>query len=200
MVTKICFSNYVDKTDNDLVQMYHSGDQDAATALLIRYVSLVNAKASGLSLRGVDSDDFKQEAYIGLFNAIRTFDEHKGATFCTYAYKCMDNRLKNLLISSSTTKAKTYDKSISYDEMDDCKVQQNDKTNPEDLFIQNEEYLNLLYEITFTLSKFEKDVLFSYLSGNAYELIAKLLHSSTKSVDNALQRARRKLKAVFEKI
>ena len=188
------------KSDVELLNLYTAGNQDAVTVLIARYASLINKIVSNYHIDGADNDDIKQEAYMGLFNAIRSYNPGRCASFNTYANHCIANKLKNLFASASTHKAKIYKNSISIDEIEDYKISEKKLTNPEAIFIQNEGYESLLKLTNSVLSDFERNVMFLYLSGCDYSIIATKLNSSPKSVDNALQRARRKLKAVFNNI
>ncbi|MFZ2539096.1 MAG: sigma-70 family RNA polymerase sigma factor [Oscillospiraceae bacterium] len=194
------FAKYSQKNDASLLKLYRDGDQVACAALLAKYASVVNKRISNYSIKGVDNDDLKQEAFMGLLSAIRSFDESKKASFFTYANHCITNRLKNLLAAALTNKSTIYNKSISFDEMEDDIVSDNYVQSPELIFIQNEGYSALVDLIEQHLSKSEKDVLFLYLSGCEYSTVAKKLDFSQKAVDNALQRARRKLKVVLNNL
>lgn len=197
-----------DYDDVSLLKLYRDESQTlvvtqaACAALIARYASLVKSRANDYFVQGVDHDDLKQEAYMGLLNAIRGFNENNGASFKTFASHCIDNRLKNLLAASSTKKASVYKKSVSLDEMENTHFESDNPSlqNPESIFIQNENYANLTLLVEQHLSKFEKDVLFLYLSGHNYDAVASKLSTSPKSVDNALQRGRKKLKAVLNSL
>lgn len=194
------FARYSQKDDISLLKLYRDGDQEACAALIAKYASVVNKRISIYSIKGIDNDDLKQEAFMGLLSAIRSFDEAKKASFFTYANHCITNRLKNLLASALTNKSIAYNKSVSFDEMQDDKFSDNSLLNPESIFIQDEGYSALVELVEQHLSRSEKDVLFLYLSGCDYSTVAKKLSLSQKSVDNALQRARRKLKVVLNNL
>lgn len=186
--------------DKSLLKLYHSGDKAACSALLVRYAALINRKASGYEAAGVERDDWRQEAYMGLLAAVRTFDETKGASFYTYAGHCINNRLNNHLAAATTKKAAFFSSAISFDEMAEIQTIARDTRSPEAIFIEREDHAAFLKRIADGLSSFEKDVLFLYLSGCDYTAVAQKLSSSLKSVDNALQRARKKLKKVLNNL
>lgn len=194
------FAKYASKEDVELLNLYHHGDQAACAALIAKYAALINRRISSYSIKGIEKDDLKQEAFMGLLSAIRSFDEDKKTGFFTYANHCISNRLKNLLITASTKKATVYNKSVSLEEIENDKSNDNDQLNPESIFIQNEGYSALVNLIEQHLSLFEKEVLFLYLSGFDYLTVAQKLNSSQKSVGNALQRARKKLKTVLNNL
>lgn len=188
------------KTDIELLNLYRLGDQDAVTILIARYASLINKRVSLYHISGIDNDDIKQEAYMGLFNAIRNYSTNHNSSFYTFANHCIANKLKNLFASASTNKAQIYKNSVPLDEVESYKLSQQHSSNPESIFIQNEGFDAILKLTNSVLSAFEKDVLFLYLNNCDYSLIAAKLKSSRKSVDNALQRTRKKLKAVLNNL
>lgn len=183
--------------DQALIVCYHNGDEEACAVLLARYANLINKQIRHITVNGIDNDDLRQEAYMGLYNAIRSFDSTKNVSFASYASRCVGNSIKNLFAAASTGKAKAYHLSVPIDELENVDLRGIDDTNPEDILLHKEAYEDLNSLIDSVLSGFEKEVLFAYLSGRDYQEAAVKLHSSLKSVDNALQRARRKLKAVL---
>lgn len=193
-------SKYSQQDDISLLRMYRNGDVDACSALIIRYLSVINNRISYYYIKGIEIDDLRQEAFIGLFNAIRSYDKTKNTSFFTYANNCISNKLKNLLAFASTNKSTVYNKSISINEIEDDIISDNSVLSPEMIFIKNEEYSTLLDLIEQNLTKLESDVLFLYLSGCDYSTVAQRLNFPQKSVDNALQRARRKLKKVLNNL
>lgn len=190
-------ASYADQDDMSLISLYRDGDQVACTALIARYANLINRRVANIGVAGIGRDDLKQEAYMGLFSAIRTYDPAKNSSFRAYASFCIGNSLKNLFAAASTQKAQIYSKTISFDEIGNDNLRDTDDANPEDIFIGNEAYGELQSLVDRVLTPYEREVLFHYLSGRDYRQVAAKLHSSQKSVDNALQRARRKLKAVL---
>lgn len=190
-------NEFAAKSDVELLALYKVGNQGSITALIARYASLINKRVSTVTIIGVDNDDIKQEAYMGLLNAIRHFDPNRHTSFYTYANHCIANKLKNMFASATTNKAQLYINSISLHDLNNNQIHLVDSANPELLFIQNEGYELLVKLTESVLSPFERDVLFNYLSGCDYCSIAQKLNSAEKSVDNALQRSRKKLKAVL---
>lgn len=196
----LAFQNdYSALTDVELLELYNNGDKEACTALIIRYAALINGSVKGKSVHGIEIDDIRQEAYMGLFNAVRSYKPDSGASFSTYATTCVKNRVVNLIVKSGTYKFKMNKSALSYDGGAEFSLSDNTK-NPEYIFIQGERYDDIIRSIERHLSAFEKDVLFLYLGGRDYKTIAEKLNSSQKSVDNALQRARKKLKAVLNNL
>lgn len=194
------YKSYAENDDIKLLSLYKNGDKTAIAVLLLRYASLINRRISSYRINGVDNDDLKQEAYMALMNAVHSFDKEKNNCFIAYANLCISNRLKNVFVSAQAKKSKLSSEAVSIDKFEGFDIPDKVNINPEALVIQNESYDNLISLIGESLSVLEKDVLFSYLEGLDYEEIARKLNSSTKTVDNALQRARKKLKAVLNYI
>lgn len=190
-------SDYMAVDDVSLLHMYKAGNQQACAALISRYAALINHYVGVRTIDSEEHDDIRQEAYMGLLNAIRTYDEKREASFSTYAAVCVKRRILNVLQKSNTQKSKIYKMSVSVDNNEGFELSDDGTHSPENIFIQGEDYANLIELIEKNLSFFEKDVLFLYLSGCDYKTVAQRLNSSQKSVDNALQRARKKLKSVL---
>lgn len=189
--------DYAGLSDPVLISRYREGDENACTVLLARYANLINRSVSRIGITGSDSDDLRQEAYMGLMGAIRTYDPAKNDSFSAYAALCIGNSMKNLFAAASTQKAAVYRQTISLDDTENGVFRAGDAGNPESIFLDKEACRELQRLIGEHLSALEREALFSYLSGHHYSDIAKKLHSTPKSVDNALQRARKKLKAVL---
>lgn len=193
-------TEYSALSDQSLILCYRAGDEEACTVLLARYANLINRRIRNVTVNGVENDDLRQEAYMGLYNAIRSFDPAKNVSFQGYASLCVGNSLKNLFAAASTQKARATSRTVPIDELEAGELQANSDDNPEDILLDKEACEALHSLIDSVLSGFEKDVLFCYLSGCGYDQVAAKLRSSQKSVDNALQRARRKLKAVLNNL
>lgn len=188
---------YSGESDFQLITLYRAGNQEACTALLARYANFINRRVSSIGIAGSDRDDLQQEAYMGLFNAIRSYDPAKGASFHSYAVVCIGNSLKNLFAAASTQKARLYSQTIPIDDVEETDLRGKENANPEQILLDREACDELEHWVDQLLSPFEREALFSYLSGRGYTEVAARLNSSPKAVDNALQRARRKLKAVL---
>lgn len=181
--------------DEQLIEAYRHGDNASLVSLISRYLGVIDGKLNRAAVRPSDRDDLKQEALMALLNAVRFFDPARGAKFSTFADRCMENAIRGALQQQNTKKARLLSEALPIDDAGELASGE----NPEDLYIDREGYRVMLGKIEVNLSEFEKNVLFSYLDGNNYAQIATLLGSSQKSVDNALQRVRRKLKTVFLK-
>ena len=185
-----------DLTDEELTALVRSGDQQAEELLVHRFGRLVRACARPLFLMGGDSEDLVQEGMMGLLTAIRAFDPERGVSFCTYAEACIRNRLLSAVRAASRDKHAPLNYSVSYDlafPIEDAEEESNVQVDPESVFIQRESAQERLNQIYRRLSPLETRILQLYLSGLSYSEIATTCHRPLKSVDNAVQRIRRKV-------
>ncbi len=181
---------------NDTVQNIAAakqGDNQAMGALLFAYFPIIRKKASAVRLAGMDADDIAQEGFIGLLDAVNGYDELKGGSFAAFANICIDNRIKKAIAKASTKKTAVLNNSVNLDELSN-EISSKD-ADPQNIYIEKEMFLNLQRQLDLLLSSFERNVLSLYLSGCSYDAMARLLGRSDKSIDNALQRIRRKLKS-----
>ncbi len=184
-------------SDEELVAMYHGGDESAADWLVDKYKNLVRMKARAFFLTGADNDDLLQEGMIGLYKAIRDYNPGKDAVFMTFASLCIGRQIRTAMTSYNRRKNSPLNTYISLDtpvtdEMgDDARlgdvIPSEDELNPEALLIdkdQTERFIGALYG---NLSKLELQVLELYREGLSYSEIAAHLNKTTKAVDNAFQ-------------
>ncbi len=182
-------------SDETLVELIRQQDRNAEGVLLSRYFSLVHQIAyrhCGI----LDFDDLAQEGCIGLLDAIASFDPQKDAAFRTYASVCIRNRMLKALEKAKSGKALVLSQSLSLEELDEDAP--SDALTPEQAYLARERLDSLLADIDRVLSPLERRVLFAHLGGFDYQTIASTLHISPKSVDNALQRVRKKLKTIVQ--
>ena len=179
--------------DEELIDMYRAGDEQAIEYIFERYKYIVRKKAKAMFLAGGDSDDLIQEGMIGLYKAVRDYDKQKDASFMTFAGMCINRQILNAVTASNRKKNTPLNTYVSFDEPvnpeDDSQVKLVDvlKSDKE----QNPESLeDKLYSV---LSDFEKNVLELYMSGKDYIAIAQMLDKPPKSIDNAIQRIRNKV-------
>ena len=199
--------NYEKCSDETLIDMYRVGNETAIETLFDRYKNLVRKKAKSMYIAGGDNDDLIQEGMIGLFKAIRDFDEEKEASFRTFANVCIVNNMVSAVKASNCKKHQPLNQGISLnadspdgedgglsliEELTDTKSR-----NPEDMLIDRENVEILQSEIDSALSEYEKRVLTLYLGGMDYTEIAATLMKSDKSIDNALQRIKGKIKRII---
>ena len=191
--------DYAILDDLTLQSLAVSGDRDAEEALAARYLRLVRICARPLFLVGGDSEDLIQEGTFGLLSAIRRYDPADGASFSTYAERCIRMRLLSAIKSASRLKHVPLNDGISLEQLsedpgtDILSLPELVRHDPEDLILAKESKEELRAASSRCLSRFEIKVLDLYLEGLSYREIAERLCRNAKSVDNAVQRIRRKL-------
>lgn len=172
---------------------FEGSQPEAALAkLMTGYMPYIQKRASRVRVAGLEKDDLVQEGLMGLFRAIQTFDETQGASFSTYAITCINNGIATAVKQAMRKKHLPLTEYLPLPDEGNGAV---GADSPEDLTIAGEDYAALLHKINDELTKLERDVLALYLKGYDYVAAAKRLDTTPKSVDNALQRARRKLKS-----
>ena len=185
--------------DEALCTLAAAGDRQAEEVLVTRYNRLVRTCARPFFLAGGDSEDLTQEGMVGLITAVREYDAGKEASFRTFAEVCIRNRLYSVLRASARDKQQPLNQSLS---LDDSHFDSNPLTsgtnnlaqrNPEDFLIDREHTAALLSGVRKQLSEFEAKILGFYLDGLSCREIAKAVGKPPKSVDNAVQRIRRKV-------
>ena len=187
------------QSDEELCLLAASGNRLAEEALVTRYNRLVRTCARPFFLAGGDSADLTQEGMVGLITAVREYDAGKEASFRTFAEICIRSRLYSVLRASARDKQQPLNQSLS---LDDSHFDSNPLTsgtnnlaqrNPEDFLIDREHTAALLSGVRKQLSEFEAKILGFYLDGLSCREIAKAVNKPPKSVDNAVQRIRRKV-------
>jgi RNA polymerase sporulation-specific sigma factor len=193
-------SLYMNLTDEALCQRVASGDRIAEEALVLRYNRLVRACARPFFLMGGDSEDLIQEGMVGLISAIREYVPSHETTFLTFAEICVRNRMISAIRAASRDKHNPLNQSVSletplFDRTSDYLPisASGSQTDPEALYISREELQERMSLLRSQLSGFEAKILGLYLNGLSYAEIAAEVNRSPKSVDNAVQRVRRKL-------
>jgi RNA polymerase sporulation-specific sigma factor len=190
-------------TDEELCQQASEGDRYAEEILVTRYTRLVRSCSRPFFLIGGDSEDLIQEGMIGLMNAVREYDPDKAASFRTFAEICIRNRLYSVLRSATRDKHSPLNQSVSLDtpffDSNSYTSGTSDlaQRNPEDFLIDREHTQSLLSGVRKQLSEFEAKILGYYLDGLSCREIADTVGKPPKSVDNAVQRIRRKLAQQF---
>lgn len=194
---------YGNLKDEEIISQIKTGDKDALSYLLEKYKNLVNIKVSKYFMIGAEKEDILQEGMIGLFKAIQSFNEEKQNSFKSFANICIERQLITAIKSSNRQKHMPLNTYLSlntaaYDNNEDDSVELIDTFNsktaedPLETIMKKEYYSEVEEAINKNLSKFEKQVLDRYLKGESYVTIAKRLDSPVKSVDNAIQRIRKK--------
>lgn len=194
--------NYDALTDEELVELSSAGDKNATEYLLSRYKNAVRAKARMYFLAGADRDDIVQEGMIGLFKAIRDFDITKQASFKSFAELCVRRQIITAVKTATRKKHLPLNSYISlskpaFEEEGEGSfldfISELEEMGPEDLFISKENAKDMGAKIKESLSKLEREVLDMYVEGMSYQEIAKQMNRPPKSIDNALQRIKKKL-------
>ena len=186
-------------SDEALCALAASGNREAEEVLVARYNRLVRTCARPFFLIGGDSEDLTQEGMVGLIKAVREYDAAKEASFRTFAEICIRNRLYSVLRAAARDKHAALNQSVP---LDTPFFDSNSYTsgtshlaqrNPEDFLIDREHTAALLAGVRKQLSEFEAEILGYYLDGLSCREIAETVGKPPKSVDNAVQRIRRKV-------
>ncbi|HNX99645.1 MAG TPA: sigma-70 family RNA polymerase sigma factor [Oscillospiraceae bacterium] len=192
--------NFQGIDDSDLLRLAGGGDREAEERLATRYTRLVRICARPLFLAGGDSEDLIQEGMLGLLSAIRQYDPSMSTAFKTYAEVCIRRRLYSAVKSASRLKHLPLNDGLSLDyilsEESQTQLAANPEAfrrTPEEQVLARESEFELNKAFAQKLSRLEKDVLALYLDGLSYDEIAAKTGRDVKSVDNAVQRIRRKL-------
>ncbi len=187
--------DYTRYTDEELITMLRGGEQEVMDFLIEKYKSMVRQKARVLYLVGGEQDDLIQEGMIGLFKAVRDYRSEKDASFGTFARLCVDRQIYHALESSNRQKHQPLNSYVSMNSEEwEAEVYTMFQQSPENIVIAQENALHLEHTIRRQLSDFENQVLEMYLDGDNYLVIAEKLGKTPKSIDNALQRIRGKVK------
>ena len=195
--------------DEELVRLSRS-DSKAMDYLLNKYKGVVLSCSKSLFILGGDNQDLVQEGMIGLFKAIRDFDEHKNIKFSTFAQICVKRNIYTAITNSNSPKNEPLNKGLSIshtDSSDDDDYFKNLSTddlglseiyNPEDNVINKEKYDEIIDFMSKELSKLENQVMDLYIIGLTTSEIAKVLGKNEKTTDNAFQRAKNKIRKFLE--
>jgi RNA polymerase sporulation-specific sigma factor len=188
--------------DEEVIILAKQGETKAQEYLISKYENFVKAKAKSYFLIGADREDIYQEGMIGLFKAIRDFKADKLSSFKAFAELCVTRQIITAIKTATRQKHIPLNTYVSlnkpiYDEESDRTLldilSEAKVSDPEELIINREELKNMHTEIGGVLSNLEMEVLMSYLDGKSYQEIACDLDRHAKSIDNALQRVKRKL-------
>lgn len=194
--------------DEDIVAIAQDGDDYAQEFLITKYKNFVRAKARSYFLIGADREDIIQEGMIGLYKAIRDFLGDKLSSFRAFAELCITRQIITAIKTATRQKHIPLNSYVSlnkpiYDEDSDRTlldvISGTKTTDPEELIISREEFDDIEEKMGEILSTLEWQVLMAYLEGKSYQEIAAELGRHVKSIDNALQRVKRKLERYLEK-
>lgn len=198
--------NYTELSDEAIVKLSRSGDRIADEVLYERYKNVVKMKAHPYFLVGADREDLVQEGMIGFYKAIRDYEESHGAPFRPFAELCITRQIITAIKTATRKKHTPLNSYVSiYKKVNEEEgdrslldtVAQLQVNSPEEDFIVKES-LNAFFEkLNSSLSPLEKDTLSLFLQGNSYVEIAELLNRTPKTIDNALQRIKKKVEKMF---
>ena len=190
------------RTDEELALLAQQGDDAALEYLLNKYKNFVRSKARSYFLIGADHEDIVQEGMIGLYKAIRDFKPEKLSSFRAFAELCITRQIITAIKTATRQKHIPLNSYVSlnkpiYDDESDRTlldvITEGRVANPEDMLISKEDVGLIEDKIGQMLSSLEREVLSAYLDGKSYQEIAQELDRHVKSIDNALQRVKRKL-------
>ena len=197
-----------DLDDEQLVEIYRAGSQCAVDILVQRYKNFVRSKVRTNFFIGADREDLIQEGMIGLFKAISDYDMTREASFRSFASICIKGQISTALKTATRQKHMVLNTSVSldkpiFDEDDDRTtlmdvLRLEPSQGPEELLIRQEKMTHIEKQLNASLSQLECNVLKLYLEGQSYYEISELLKRPTKSIDNALQRIKRKLEGLYD--
>ncbi len=188
-------------SDEELINLANGGNQDALELLMKRYKDLVNIKVNKYFIIGAEKDDIVQEGMIGLYKAIKCYNSEKQNSFKSFANMCIERQLITAIKTSNRQKHQPLNSYLSlnlsvYEEDDDTTLMDvfngNSVEDPLDTITRKEYYKTVENKIDKSLSTFEKQVLNRFAKGESYVTIAEKLDAPVKSVDNAIQRIRKK--------
>ena len=193
--------------DEQLVLLAQQADGQAIEYLLNKYKNFVRSRARSYFLIGADHEDIVQEGMIGLFKAVRDYKPGKVSSFRAFAELCITRQIISAIKTATRQKHIPLNSYVSlnkplYDEESDRTlldvIIEGRATNPEELIIGQEDLNSIHHKIDEVLSGLEQEVLRAYLDGKSYQEIADNLGRHVKSIDNALQRVKRKLEKYLE--
>ena len=185
--------DYCIYSDEEVAGLIASGDQDAEEYLAKKYLPLVKKISRKFFLMGGESEDLIQEGTFGLVSAIRKYSASSGVPFSSFAEICIKNRIISAVKSSSSNKHTPLNAGISLDEIDFDFLPEYTDRSAEEYVIASESRSEFSDYVSGRLSRFEKQVLSLYLDGLSYLDISEKMGKKPKSIDNAIQRIRKKL-------
>ena len=200
-------SRFADVPDEQVVGLAQQGDSVAVEYLLGKYKNFVRSKARSYVLIGADHEDIVQEGMIGLFKAVRDYQAERLSSFRAFAELCITRQIITAIKTATRQKHVPLNSYVSlnkpiYDEESDRTLMdvivEGRAQNPEELIIGRENLVSIRDRVDKVLSSLEQDVLNAYLDGKSYQEIADKLGRHVKSIDNALQRVKRKLEKYME--
>ncbi len=195
---------YKDYNDNELISYIAEGNEDANNLLIEKYKPLITKMAAKVlpycKSNGLELSDLVQEGMIGLNHAIERYKEQGDILFYTYAKVCIKRKMLSVAACSNRAKNKILNESVSYDddETNLIKVLKDNNPSPEEAIFDLEYEKDLIVNVKQKLTDFENQVFDLVVSGFEHQEIADLLDKDKKSIDNAVQRIKAKIKEVLK--
>ncbi len=199
---------YLELPDDQLVKLIRMGDNEAESLLLDRYKKVVKQRSASFFMPGADREDLIQEGMVGVFKAIRDYDPAKGASFSTFAEMCIKRQIITAVKSAARMKHAPLNNSLSLNKpvTEDTErvatlgetLTADESSDPEKVIVMQE---NLSYIEKYSgeiFTSLEWDVWRMYINGCSYKEIASRLDKTSKAVDNAIRRAKKKLAEILE--
>lgn len=185
---------YDEISDEELILRFKNGESEILDYLMEKYKDMVRKKARAMFLIGGDNDDLIQEGMIGLFKAIRDYRPEKESSFYHFAELCISRQMYTAIEASNRKKHAPLNSYVSLSEPESGGIGELLETSPEQMMIDRENVAQIKERIKKSLSEMEKEVLAYYMQGMNYVQIAEIMEKPPKSIDNALQRIKNKLK------
>lgn len=194
-------------SDEDIIAIAKNGDTFALEYILSKYKPLAKSKSRAYFLIGADNEDIIQEGMIGLYKAVRDFNPDKHASFRAFADLCVNRQIITAIKAATRQKHQPLNNYVSLNKPvfdDDSQetfmdsIKGTDFSDPETMFIGEEARAGIEEHLEKNLSKFESEVLAFYLDNKSYSEISELMGKPEKSIDNALQRVKKKLEKYLE--
>ena len=201
---------YESMTDEELIDSVREGEAPIMDYICNKYKNLVRREAKSMFILGADTEDLIQEGMIGLFKAVRDYDSGRDASFFTFAQLCISRQMYTAVQASKRKKHLPLNTYVSLDSQEDSGEQKGQeqplvelladrtKLNPEELVLDKERVDYLERAMEKELSEFEKQVLDLYRTGMNYSQIARVLGRDEKATDNALSRAKQKIRGLLK--
>lgn len=189
-------------TDEELMQMLKDGQSEIMDYIMEKYKPFVRKKANAMFLIGGENEDLIQEGMIGLFKAVRDYRQDRESSFFHFARLCISRQMYSAIEASNRKKNQPLNSYVSITGEEDGALEEilkDEDNNPEELVIKQEYHKSFWEKLGKGLSKMELQVLNLYLEGKDYIQIAKIMDKTPKSIDNALQRIRQKIRILIEK-
>ena len=202
------YSKFSALKDEEVISFVKDGNKEAQEFIMHKYKTLVKSRARAYFLIGADREDIIQEGMIGLYKAVRDYQEGKNSSFKSFAELCINRQMITAIKTAGRQKHMPLNSSVSlnkpiFDEHDEQTymdlLESTEITSPEILFIGQEDKHFIEKHIATALSGFENMVLSLYLQGKTYAEIASISQKTEKSIDNALQRVKKKIEKFVRK-